>query len=103
MSHLVLNGTDNPLFCCNSCSLCCIALLTTDGAIFHSKGTGDRLLAVWHKIKIQILLEKLTCNRTLLFSVYHVSVSLSNDQKNLSGSEEKPFAFRNVSAFMADD
>lgn len=69
----MLNGTDNPLFCSNSCSLCCIALLTTDGAIFHSKETDDRLLAMRHKIKIQILLEKLTFNHTLLFSVYHVS------------------------------
>lgn len=50
-----------------------LALLTTDGAISNSKKTGDRLLAVWHKIKIQILLEKLTLNRTPRFSVYHVS------------------------------
>lgn len=70
------------------CSLCCIALLTTDGAIFHSKETGDRLLEVCHKIKIGILLEKLACNCTLLFPVYYVSLSLSNDQKNLSAQKK---------------
>lgn len=69
----MLKATDNQLFCTNTCSLSCIALLTTDGAIFNSRQTGDRLLAVWHKIKIQILLEKLTLNRTPQFSVYHVS------------------------------
>lgn len=58
--------------------------LTTDGAVSHSEGTGDRLLAAQHKIKIQILLEKLTRDCGLLFSVYHVSLSLSNGQKNPS-------------------
>ncbi len=50
-----------------------MALLNTDGAISNSKEPGDRLLAVRHKIKIQILLEKLTRHHTLLFSVYHVN------------------------------
>lgn len=47
-------------------------LLTTDSAIFSGDETGERLLAMWHKIKIQILLEKLTCDHTPQFSVYHV-------------------------------
>lgn len=58
VGQLVLNASGSPLFCCNRGSLCRVALLTTDGAIFHSVETGDRLLAAWRKIKNRILLEK---------------------------------------------
>lgn len=49
--------------------------------IFSRRENGRRLLAVWHKIKIQILLEKLMCKQSLLFSVYHVSEAMRNGQK----------------------
>lgn len=83
-----------PLFRCNSCSLCCTALLTTDGAISNSKEPGDRLLAARRKIKIKILLEKLTCNRTPMLSVYHVSGGWAMIRKKPFGRERKAFCLQ---------
>lgn len=61
-------------------SLGFVAPKTTDSAISTARKSGDRLLVQWHKIKIQILLEKLMrCSKTYP-SLYIMSVrALSND------------------------
>lgn len=63
-------------------SLCCVAPKTTDSAISTARKSGDRLLARWHKIKIQILLEKLMrCSKTYP-SLYIMSVrAVGNDRE----------------------
>ena len=84
----------NPLFWCNSCFFCRMAPLTTDGAIFDSEGTSNRLLARQHKIKIQILLEKLTCNCNPTVLCISCQRRLSNDQKKTYQLTRKAFCLQ---------
>lgn len=65
-----------------------MALPNPDGAISNSKETSDRLLKVRHKIKNQILLEKLSCNRHSAVLCISCQWSLSNDPKNLSAQKK---------------
>lgn len=84
VGHLVLNAANRHCFCCNRCFFGCYWLC----GFPTERELATGLSAIWPKIKIQILLEKLTCKRKSTVLCISRQCSLRNDQKNLSAQKK---------------